>query len=462
MNSNISSITLTGAKKEKQAARELIASGYDPRNLSPLQKRLLWESLPKISMPMISRNLGHRKDLNFEEAFCGMCYVIAATNLAFRKEYGPVIEKALGARFTHERAVAMASAFLSNMASKESNSHLTPVEVAGLVAAGMMDCVYNIYLPRAIETCGMGGDKGYGSGDDRKKGINVSTLSSLVLSALGLPSVKHGSYGNTSKVGSTEAIELFGAITSMTSLEQVEAIVRDGCYCYFDAHECKSLHDISHLLMAETINHVIGPMTPPLSCKTEITKVMGVNEKMSAKTIVLAYNELHVKKIQSMGGIVVIAGLGTGAEGINPLDEDLVRKHTIVDELSPYASVVSIGYGSKYLGTFVVKPEDFGISIDPNAIQFENDLNVIHQANIDALSGANKVLVDYLAMNSALGVFAFEDVEKNDAIIDGRLNRQLLRSAFERCRQAIISGKAMEVLENYVKKTGGEFVLTPA
>ena len=446
----VSSIMLNGHKRHKQHARELLAVGYDPRLRSKGNEALL-KGIAHITVGSLDRKIKHGEHLTFEEAFCGMCHVVAATNAAFRAEFMSLFESGCGGTFPQERSIALASAFLNLMAAKESFKHLTEQEVAGMVSAAMMDSVIQIDMPRTIETCGMGGDKGYGAGALRKKGINASTLSSLVLAALGLPSIKHGSYGNTSAVGSTEAIESFGAFTSMESLEDVTRIIQDAGYCFFDAHWCKTIHDLSHLLMMETVNHVIGPMTPPLSPATEVNKLMGVNEKVHPQTIAQAYAILHQRKIQKVGGVVVVAGLGPHPEIIHPGDYAGVRAHTILDEVSPYSSIVSITYGSVFRGSYRLTPQEFGVDISPQDIQVENLEETIRVANMSALDGSSPVLADYLAMNAALGLFAYDYAGADDAIVDGALNGNYLRQCFARCREAIASGAAAEVLKRYVR-----------
>lgn len=125
-----------------------------------------------------------------------------------------------------------------------------------------MDTVIQIDRPHVIETCGMGGDVGFVHNGTTKKTINVSTLSAIVLAALKYPVAKHGSYANTSAVGSTEAIELLGANTSLTSIDEVERVWEQSGFCFLDAHWCKTIHDLSHLLMMETINHVARAYEP--------------------------------------------------------------------------------------------------------------------------------------------------------------------------------------------------------
>ena len=449
---NISRIALLGHKLLKQTARESLAVSYSVSSRASDNKDLLC-LLENTTAGMLDRKVKHGGDLSFEEAFCGMCYVLAATNAHFYSAYRSLFEKAYGAEFTAEKAVAIASAFLTLMATKESLSHLTADEVAGMVAAGMMDTVISINMLSVVETCGMGGDKGFRCPETGgvKKTINVSTLSALVLSAVGLPAAKHGSYGNTSAVGSTEAIELFGAKTSMVSETQVFEIMREVNFCFFDAHWCKTIHDLSHLLMMETINHVIGPMTPPFSSTTKVNKLMGVNEKIHPKTVAKAYATLHQKGKQKVGGVIVVCGLDEGGKGIDPLNFAEVKKHAIMDEVSPYTSVISATLGGQYLGTWMISPDDFGVSINPKKIQIANKMDDIQQANISALNGTNSELADYLAVNAALGLYAAEYLSRSDAILESGLNRHYLKECFSRCRKAISSGAAKNVLDNYVR-----------
>lgn len=459
MNKNVSSIELAGHKRSKQEARECLAVGYDPVVRGESNQDLMI-MLSSTTIGVLDRKVKHGQNLSYQEAFCGMCYVLAATNSHFRDAYASNFAQACGGALTRERAIALASAFLNLMAAKESFSRLTHEEIAGMVSAAMMDVVVSLKLGRVVETCGMGGDKGFGNNGTINKGINVSTLSSLVLAGLGLPTVKHGSYGNTSAVGSTESIELFGALTSMNSVGEVMRIWKGSGYCFLDAHWCKTIHDLSHLLMMETVNHIIGPMTPPLSSSTEIIKVMGVNEKVHPETVAKAYAMLHKLGRQNVGAAIITAGLDESAsENLDPLNFDQVREHTILDELSPYSSVMSVTIGDYYVGSYVIRPADFGICIDPKRIQIVNQRSAIQEGNIAALKGKDPSLVDYLAMNASLGLYASEYLGRPDSISLEGPNEAYLKECFRRSKEAIISGRAWNALVKYVEVSGGEVSL---
>lgn len=440
----VSRIRLTGKKRQKQVTRELFAAsgGWKPRFTFDED---VFKTLSKTTVGALDRKIKHGENLSYEEAFCGMCYVLGATNTLVLNALKVNFEKAYGAKFTKEKAIAIASAFLNLMATKEALKSLTYEEVAGMSAAAMLDPVHTFSVPEIIETCGMGGDKGFYRNGERYKSINASTLSAIVLSATGLPAVKHGSYGNTSAVGSTEMIESFGAKTDCSDAAEVMRIWRKTNFSFFDAHWCKTIHDLSHLLMMETVNHIVGPMTPPICKDTVINKLMGVNEKVAPETIARAYALLHMQKVQKVGGVLVICGL------------DATSK-VVTDEVSPFTTVFSAAYQDTFLGNGTITPVDFGVEISLDQILVANKQKEIHIANVNALYGRNPHLVNYLAMNASLGMFAHTYMCKPDAVVKGKLNSAYLKTCFDICRKAIVEGRAKRVLSDYVRETGGVFI----
>lgn len=140
----------------------------------------------------------------------------------------------------------------------------------------------------------------------------------------------------------------------------------------------------------------------------------------------------------------------SGGIGLDPYDEQQVRAHTIVDELSPFASVVSISYGDLYQGSFILSPNDFGISIDPLQVQVTNTQESILRANSMTLQNEDEQLVRYLAMNSALPMFVESYHGKDDFIVHNRLNQRYLRECYHACLEAIQTGKVWDVLQMHI------------
>lgn len=451
---NISLISLEGRKGAQQRWRECFVPSYKEWiSKTPLPCREMPNQETLRSNHSLIRG---GQDLTFEQAFGGMCYVLASTNAYFFDLFWGIM-KASNPAQAHSKACAVGVAFLTAMADKEAFRTLTPEEVAGTVAATLLDTMFRLDIPKVIETCGMGGDEGFYVGGSRKKTINASTLSALVLSALGLPTIKHGSYKNTSAVGSTDAIEHLGARISMSSVSEIMEILRSSNFCYIDAHLCKTVHDLSHLLEIETINHVIGPMSLPVSRETEVNKLMGVNKHVHPEVIAEAYTILHRSGIQRVGGVIVVGGLGKDMPEADsdPSDPVIFKKYCVLDEVSPYRSVISMAYQDTFLGSFFIRPEDFGVSINPEAVLVANEPGIIHQANIAALRDTDSALADYLGINAALGLFAERHLSNGDAIKEGRLNFLLLRECYRECRAIIRSGQAMKRLVQYIETSGG-------
>ena len=97
-----------------------------------------------------------------------------------------------------ELGEARLASFLTAMAIKGA----TVDEIHGL-ADGMQAHAAHVELPsRALDIGGTGGD-GY-------KTVNISTMSAIVLAAMGIPLVKHGNRASTSKSGSADVIEALG------------------------------------------------------------------------------------------------------------------------------------------------------------------------------------------------------------------------------------------------------------
>ena len=376
--------------------------------------------------------------LSFEQAFGGMLYVVSATNNFVRSLLFP--------NMPFEEAIAKGSYFLTLLAVKEAFIGLTYEEVSGLAAAGMVDIVYAPPLKEVTEFAGMGADRGWGT--KKVKTINVSTLSSVVLASLGFVSMKHGSYGNTTCVGSTDVLEQFGACLCQNGPNEIKRLIETTGYWFNDAHSVKTLHYLSHLLMVETVNHVVGPMTAPVEKSTKLYKVMGVNHNVHPAVIARAYAHLHRVGCVNLGGVVVLGGVDAVPTPMEASDPSWFRDHCYLDELSPTATVVSFATGGTFLGVDVlVGSRPFGVSIREDAIKVPNNIETLMRADEQALTGGP--LAEYLACNAALALLSRKLKCERASLLD-------LREDFHVALSAIESGKAMDKLNEYIRASGGE------
>lgn len=449
-------------RKRSQAAREALAlKNYDAREIV-MQNREILSLLSKTPFRRIGQKLVKGDSLTFEEAFLGMAYVVSATNKGIFKELKQSFQKAHGLiDLKQEQLIGPAQTFLTAMAQHEAIKTLTTEEIAGMVAGAMMDIVLRLeFDPYVLETGGMGGDKGFIVNGEKKKVINASTLSAIILSSMGIPVVKHGSYGNTSAVGSTEAAEALGINIYQKSVEEIRQLHEATGFYFSDAHSVKTIHDLSHspFMRHETINHIIGPMTPPIDKDTTLNKIIGVNEGVHPSVIARAYGILHERGYQKVGNVIVVSGLSEDFKsGIDFNDSNVMSDYMMLDEVSPYKTLVGIVQKGKYIGCFVLSPEDFSIDLDPSMIQVVNTKEELLAANGDALKGLNSENAKYLALNSAIGLFVAEYLEREDSIIDGKLNKKYLEKCFRLCLENIVSGEAALHLQKIVSasKEGG-------
>lgn len=117
------------------------------------------------------------------------------------------------------------------------------------------------WAPRALDIVGTGGD--------HAGGFNVSTLVTLTLAAAGVPVMKHGNAGITSKCGSADLMAAFG-LDLQASPEKTRAALRELGYCFFFApayHPTfKHIASARKALAARgqrTIFNLLGPLINP-------------------------------------------------------------------------------------------------------------------------------------------------------------------------------------------------------
>lgn len=117
------------------------------------------------------------------------------------------------------------------------------------------------WAPRALDIVGTGGD--------HAGGFNVSTLVTLVLASAGVPVMKHGNVGITSKCGSADLMAAIG-VDLQASPEKTQAALRELGFCFFFApayHPAfKHIAPARKALAARgqrTIFNVLGPLINP-------------------------------------------------------------------------------------------------------------------------------------------------------------------------------------------------------
>ncbi|MER8182627.1 anthranilate phosphoribosyltransferase [Kitasatospora sp. NPDC094015] len=151
----------------------------------------------------------------------------------------------------------------------------TPVQVAGFMVAlrakgetveevsGLVDAMYAhaepLYIPGpAVDIVGTGGD--------RAKTVNISTMSAIVAAAAGAKVVKHGNRAASSASGSSDVLEKLGIRLDLSARRVAEVAEETGLTFCFAAkfhpamrHAAQARRDLG----VPTAFNILGPLTNP-------------------------------------------------------------------------------------------------------------------------------------------------------------------------------------------------------
>src|SRR5690606_31885292 len=105
-----------------------------------------------------------------------------------------------------------------------------------------------------------------GTGGDRARTVNISTMASLVIAGAGVPVVKHGNRASSSASGSADVLEALGVRLDMT-VSQVERVFHEVgiTFCCAQTFHPSFRHPATarRELAVSTAFNVLGPLTDP-------------------------------------------------------------------------------------------------------------------------------------------------------------------------------------------------------
>ena len=118
-----------------------------------------------------------------------------------------------------------------------------------------------------------------GTGGDRKNTFNISTLSSFIIAAAGVPIAKHGNYGVSSVSGSSNVLEQIGLkFTIDESVLKKQLEKTNICFLHAPLFHpaLKLLAPIRKELGTKTFLNFLGPLVNPAKPKIQYTGVFNV------------------------------------------------------------------------------------------------------------------------------------------------------------------------------------------
>jgi anthranilate phosphoribosyltransferase len=290
------------------------------------------------------------------------------------------VEIAAAALAASDVAEDVKAAFLVALATKGE----TPAEIAAFAKAfrtRSIDPGVQRWASRAIDVVGTGGD--------HAGGFNVSSLVILVLACAGVPAMKHGNRGITSKCGSADLLSALGVDLEASPAKLQRALDELGFVFFF----APAYHP--------TFKH-IGPVRKALAARGQRTvfNILGplINPGRPAHVLLGSFSAAWVPKLAAaLDELGASAGLA--AHGIIAADRG-------IDELTTATvnRVTGVGRLGNIDGDW--RASDFGLPESPFADLLGGDLPT-NLAIVDALLAGrgSPGLVNTVVLNAAVAMW---------------------------------------------------------
>ena len=252
-------------------------------------------------------------------------------------------------------------------------------------ASGMRaHCIKLLHDMDVLEIVGTGGD-GAGS-------FNISTTSSIVIAAGGVPVAKHGNRAASSKSGAADCLEALGVNIQLAPEQCVKLLKKIGI-CFFFAQKyhtsMKYVGPVRKELGVRTVFNLLGPLTNPGHANLQ---VLGVYAEHLVEPMAKVLYQLGVKR-----GMVVYG-------------------QDKLDEISMCAPTTICEFGNGEYKTYVIRPEDFGMkTAQKDALKggTPEENAAITRA---ILAGEKGVRRDAVLLNAGAGLYVGG---KADSLADG-------------------------------------------
>ena len=265
---------------------------------------------------------------------------------------------------------------------------------------------------RLVDTCGTGGD--------RVKTFNISTVAAFVIAGAGVAVAKHGNRAVTSKSGSADVLEKLGLNLSIEPQIVQNTIEQIGIGFMFAPafHPAmKFAAEPRREIGIRTIFNILGPLTNPACANAQL---LGVYD---AKLVVpTAYT---LEKLGCEEAMVV--------HGLDGLDEISTVGKTVIAHLKK-ENVVKLEFVPSNFGVKTAKITDLQSST------LEENAEILFKILKGKMTDDAKA--EIVLVNSAAGI-----------IVGGKA--ESFREGMEKARESIVSGAAYAKLKDLIKASGG-------
>ena len=238
---------------------------------------------------------------------------------------------------TYQEAKTVMDEIMSGQATPvQMSSYLTALSMKGETideitasAAGMRaHCIKLLHDVDVLEIVGTGGDGA--------NSFNISTTSSLVIAAGGVPVAKHGNRAASSRSGAADVLEALGVNITISPEKSAELLKKINiCFLFAQNYHIamKYVAPIRKELGIRTVFNILGPLSNPAGANMQL---MGVFDQSLVEPLAQVMAKLGVTK-----GMVVF--------GQDKLDEISMSAPTSVCEIK-----------DGWFQSYEITPEQFG------------------------------------------------------------------------------------------------------
>ncbi len=252
-----------------------------------------------------------------------------------------------------------------------------------------------------------------GTGGDEAFTFNISTISSLIISAAGIPVAKHGNRSVSSKCGSADVLEALGVKIDIP-VEKSERLLKEIGICFLFApiyhSSMKYAAPVRRELGVRTIFNILGPLSSPANANLQL---LGVYDENLVEPMARVLANLGVKRAM------------------------VVHGHDGLDEVSLSARTTVCEVNNGQVNSFFLDPHQFGFEYCKAEDLIGGDPAQNAEIAMRILSGELGPKRDIVLLNSAICLYM-------------SYNNITLRECIKLAAETIDSGKAMEQLRNFI------------
>ena len=255
-----------------------------------------------------------------------------------------------------------------------------------------------------------------GTGGDGSNTINISTLSSIVAAAAGIPVAKHGNRAASSKCGTADCLEALGVKIDLEP-EQSQKILKEINICFLFAQKyhtaMKYVGGVRKEMGVRTLFNILGPLSKPAGASMQL---LGVYSEELVEPLARVLYNLGVKSAMVVYG------------------EDSI------DEISLSAPTKVCEFKNGDFKSYEITPEQFGFI----RCKKENLVGGTPEENAkivwDILNGAQGPKTDAVLLNAGAAIYVAGGADT-------------VEDAIQIAKETIKSGKAKEKLEQFIKRS---------